>query len=67
MVTLYSTGCPRCIVLEKKLDMAGIEYEIVSDVDVMFSKGLRAAPYLEVDGEMMNFAKANTWINTIKQ
>ena len=26
MVTLYSTGCPRCTVLEKKLEQKKIEY-----------------------------------------
>ena len=63
MVILYSTGCPRCTVLEKKLNLAGVEYELHSDVQEMLDKGLRATPYLEVDGEMMNFSAANTWVN----
>lgn len=39
MITLYSTNCPRCMVLEKKLAAAGIEYTINNDVDEMLSLG----------------------------
>ena len=28
---LYSTGCPKCRVLEKKLDKAGITYELITN------------------------------------
>lgn len=34
-VTLYSTGCPKCNVLKKKLDAAGIKYAIVTDMDAI--------------------------------
>ena len=63
MVVLYSTGCPQCNVLKTKLDNKGIEYELVTDEDVMIAKGFMAAPILEVDGEMMPFKQANDWIN----
>ena len=63
MVVLYSTGCPQCNVLKTKLDNKGIEYEFVTDEDVMIAKGFMAAPILEVDGEMMPFKQANDWIN----
>ena len=61
-ITLYSTGCPKCNVLEKKLDNAGIKYNIVSDEDIMIEKGFMSAPMLEVDGKTMNFIEANNWI-----
>lgn len=32
-IILYSTGCPKCNVLKKKLDAAGIEYAVVTDMD----------------------------------
>ncbi len=32
-VTLYSTHCPKCDVLEKKLQNKGIKYQAVYDVD----------------------------------
>ena len=44
---LYSTGCPRCRVLQRKLDEAGISYEVNSDIERMKALGLRSAPALE--------------------
>ncbi len=60
-VVLYSTNCPRCKVLEKKLDSIGIEYEIQTDEDVMIEKGFTSAPMLEVDGSIMDFGNAIKW------
>ena len=62
-VVLYSTHCPRCCVLEKKLKSNNIEYEEVNDVDLMLEKGFTAVPILEVDGVVMDFKEANDWIN----
>lgn len=63
MVTLYSNHCPKCRIIERKLTQKEIEYTEVNDVDVMIGKGLSSVPWLEVDGEMMDFNKANQWIN----
>ena len=62
-VILYSTGCPKCNILKKKLADAKIDYKVVEDVDVMVSKGLKEVPWLEVDGNLMNFADSSKWIN----
>lgn len=62
MVTLYSTHCPKCNVLQAKLDGAGIEYDMVTDENVMIEKGFMTSPMLEVDGEVMNFEKAIDWV-----
>ena len=35
MITLYSTGCPKCQVLEKKLNNEGIGFSISNDIDVL--------------------------------
>lgn len=64
-VVLYSTGCPRCIVLEKKLRQKNIVYEEVNDIDIMTEKGYMSVPMLEVDNEVMDFKKATDWINTL--
>ena len=64
MVTLYTTHCPKCIILEKKLQDKNIEYQICDDIDLMLSKGMQEAPYLEVEEkELMNFTKAIKWVN----
>lgn len=62
MVILYSTNCPRCRIIEKKLQDKGIEFELFNDVDAMIAKGFKEAPKLEVDGMVMDFKEANEWI-----
>lgn len=62
-VILYTTHCPKCIVLEKKLKSKNIEYTENMDTDLMISKGFLSTPMLEVDGNIMDFKAANTWIN----
>ena len=59
---LYTTGCPQCKVLKSKLDTAGINYEVVDDIDLMRWLGIASAPVLEVDGQNLNFARAIEWI-----
>lgn len=62
-IVLYSTGCPRCSVLKKKLSEKKIAYEECSDVDIMESMGIETVPVLSVDGELKDFISANNWIN----
>lgn len=61
-IILYEHGCPRCKVLKSKLDQKGIEYEDISDVEIMKSKGFQEAPKLEVDGVVYGFKEAVKWI-----
>lgn len=63
MIIFYSTHCPKCGVLKKKLDSANIDYKEIDDVEEMKAKGLTTAPALEVDGELMNFSQAVAWVN----
>ena len=62
MITLYTTHCPKCKVIEEKLAGKGIEYTEVTDVTVMQKLGFKAAPVMEVDGKYLNFSDANRWI-----
>ena len=55
MITLYSTHCPRCCIIEKKLKSKGIEFELFDDEDAMLEKGFKEVPKLEVDGVLMDF------------
>ena len=64
-ITLYSTHCPKCNVLEKKQKKKNIEYEEINDVEIMKEKGYLTVPILEVDDESMDFKKASDWINTL--
>lgn len=64
-VILYSTHCPKCLVLEKKLKTKGIVYEEVNDIEIMKEKNYLSVPVLEVDGERLDFKKANDWVNSL--
>lgn len=60
---LFSTGCPKCEVLKKKLLKNGIVYKENNDVDTMVSLGISCVPVLSVDGTLMNFKQAVDWLN----
>ena len=60
---LYTTGCPKCEVLKKKLEAKNIEYVENNNVEDMVSLGIDQVPVLSVDGNLMGFAEANNWIN----
>ena len=62
-VILYSTGCPKCSILKKKLDEKNIPYDTVSDVDYMVALGIEQVPVLSVNGNIMKFAQAIKWVN----
>lgn len=64
-VILYSTHCPRCLVLEEKLEDADVKFSIVEDENAIKDKGFLSAPVLEVDGECMDFSKAVKWVNSL--
>ena len=61
-VILFSTGCPKCIVLKKKLSERNIEFIENNDVEEMTRIGFVSVPILEVDGKIMNFKEAVEWI-----
>ena len=62
-VVLYSTHCPKCCVLERKLKQKGVEYIEVNDIETMKQKGYDSVPVLEIDDVPLDFSKAAEWIN----
>jgi len=63
MITLYSTNCSRCRVLETKLKNKNIEYETVNDIDTMIDLGIKSAPALSVNNELLSYKEAIDWVN----
>ena len=61
-VVLYTTHCPKCAVLSKKLDDAKVDYVVVDDASVMIDRGFQSAPILEVDGVALEFKAALDWV-----
>lgn len=63
MVVFYTTGCPKCGVLKKKLDAKGIDYQENNSVHEMLELGITQVPVLKVEDQFLEFAEANNWIN----
>lgn len=63
-IVMYSTGCPKCDVLKKKLDAKSINYQVCSDVSRMKELGMQEVPVLQVQDELKNFSEAVDWINS---
>lgn len=68
MITLYTTHCPKCRTIERKLAEKNIEYTEVSDKEEMLKLGFQSAPILKVDDKTLNFGDAYRWImNYVKE
>ena len=66
MVTLYSTNCPKCKVLETKLKNKNVEFNTCTDLDEMKAQGIKSAPTLKLeDNNILNFVDAVKWVNSI--
>lgn len=62
-IVLYTIHCPMCKVLEKKLDKAGIKYEMMDDQEKMIEMGMKQSPMMQVNcGPLMNFKEAMDWL-----
>ena len=60
---LYSTNCPKCRVLKKKLSDKGLSFEENLSVDEMEELGITEVPVLSIDGELLDFKTAVDWAN----
>lgn len=63
---LYTIDCPKCKVLEKKLNQKNISYDICKDTEVMSKKQIVKLPMLEVDDKLLSFKEAVNYINNME-
>jgi len=65
-IILYTTEhCPVCRMIKDLLTTKNIEFETVDDMEIMLEKGIKSAPMLEVNGEIMNAKNAMNWIKSL--
>ena len=69
-VILYSTSCPKCNVLKKKLEAANINYTEVTDTDkvsqICNSTGFESVPIIAIeDGDILDFNRAIAWVKQV--
>lgn len=60
---LYSTSCPKCEVLKKKMDEKMIQYQENTSVEEMCALGLTHVPILSINGVYLDFLDAVKWVN----
>lgn len=65
-ITLFTTHCPKCRVLESKLAAAGVSFGTVDDASRMLEEGVKSIPTLRVDGRMMGFYDAVRYVNSME-
>ena len=62
-IIFYSTNCPKCKILEKKLTEKNIKFTKNNNVVEMAELGIDQVPVLSINGSLLNFVEANKWIN----
>lgn len=63
---LYTTHCPKCTILEKKLNAKKVSYSICEDVEKMKALGIQFAPMLAIEGKLLSFSDAVQYVNNIE-
>ena len=68
-MTLYSTGCAKCKVLEVKCRQKNLPIIVITDADTVVEIGkannILSAPILEADGKYYDFTAAVKLINNL--
>lgn len=60
---LYTTNCPKCKILKKKLDEKNIKYDIVTDEKEILALNVLEVPQFFNNEKLLNFSEAIQWIN----
>lgn len=64
MVNLYTTHCPLCRGVEMLLKKKKIEYNEITDVNIIKEKNITHVPVLEVDGQLLTGKEIHNWVNS---
>lgn len=64
-IVLYTTHCPKCRILEKKLTDKGVPFISCEDTTEMQNKGITSVPVLMVNDNMMNYYDAVKYVNSL--
>lgn len=67
-IKFFTIDCPRCNVLQKKMDRKGVNYEVIKSEKIFKEKNITVFPMLSIDdGPLMNFTEANAWVNELEE
>lgn len=64
---VYSTNCPKCKILVKKLTNRGKEFNLIEDNGKVMAASekydIQEAPFVVIDEKVYNFSQINKMIN----
>lgn len=62
-VILYSTkNCHRCKAIKQILQVNNIEYDEITDIDIMKNKGFLEVPMMEIEGKTLDYGDISAWL-----
>lgn len=64
-IILYSNNCPRCKILEQKMQEKHIEYNKIEDEEIFHQKQFSFMPMLEIENKLLSFKEAFNYINSL--
>ena len=62
-IIFYTTNCPRCQVLKKKMDSLGIDYELNDNIEEMALQGIQTVPMLRIEEELFDSSSLTTLLD----
>ena len=65
MILYTKDNCPRCEMLKTKLKAKNIDFVEVDDESTIEALGIEFLPVLKVNDELLEFGKANDFINSL--
>ena len=64
--TLFTTGCPKCRILEEKMTKKGLQFEKCTNPKEMQDLGIISVPMLKCpDGTMLGYFDAVKLVNSL--
>ena len=62
-VKLYTTHCPKCKILEERLNEKKVKYEVIDNIEELQKMNFKSVPNLEIDGKIYNYLDSIRYLN----
>ena len=65
-VKLYTTHCPKCKILEERLNEKKVKYDVIDNIEELQKMNFKSVPNLEIDGKIYNYLDSIRYLNKMK-
>ena len=65
-VKLYTTHCPKCKILEERLNEKKVKYEVIDNIEELQKMNFKSVPNLEIDGKIYNYLDSIRYLKKMK-